>query len=97
MLFQDKCPLMRPSSDDVMHGPEVGVRVEVEGVTLCSTRGLLRGVALWFASHYIFNYSYSSAYKYTLCFLQKAILNMEDETKTPISVLTIMKELNTER
>ena len=51
-------------------------------------------MAAWVAAYYNFNMSYPKHSKKTLIFLQRIVLNLKDNAKVPLSVMTLVKNLN---
>ncbi|XP_018021769.2 uncharacterized protein LOC108677961 [Hyalella azteca] len=54
-----------------------------EGRTICQVSGITEGFLAWFASFYVFNMAYPRFAKKTLCFIQRGLLGLKDNTKTP--------------
>ena len=51
-------------------------------------------LAVYLASFYVFNLAYPSTLKKTLTFIQKVILNIQDNVKIERSVVTRLERLN---
>jgi len=73
---------------------EVEFGVIVEGTEVCHTDNLSQAVCLLMAAHYVFNLEYNKKVVNTLSFLQKVILNVSDDTKTPSKVVRLVYDLN---
>jgi len=63
---------------------------------IASSDSLIDGISMWISSFYIFNLEYPTCLKRTLAFLQKIILNIQDELAAPRPVVTLTNKLNFE-
>ena len=53
----------------------------VEGIILCETSTFVKGLCLWFASHYVFNLEYSKSLKYICLLRHEFVFKLPQETK----------------
>ncbi|KAJ8032740.1 Sterile alpha motif domain-containing protein 3 [Holothuria leucospilota] len=71
---------------------EFSVFLEGEEVGSCSH--LLPALSAYVAAYYVFNLAYPTAFKKTMAFFQKIILNIQDNLKFDRSVLSILEKIN---
>lgn len=72
---------------------EIG-HIIAEGSVLCSVDGVLQGVAVWFASYFVFNMAYSKNAKKTLTFIERVLIGMKGTTKMSITIFKLKEKLN---
>ena len=77
-----------------MESPVTPFTVTVESQTVCCVDGLVRSVAVMMSLFFIFDLAYPKNRKNTLLFIQKWLLDLEDKTKTPPKVVTLMKKIS---
>ena len=71
----------------VLIDDDVEFELKIETFTLAHGKDFIRMFALLLASFYIFNVEYPKKLEATMVFLQKYMLRIGDETKTPHKVL----------
>ena len=89
---EDGAPYIKGDNADLSECNTFTISVDGVEVTNCST--LLPAVAVYLASFYVFNLAYPSTLKKTLTFIQKVILNIQDNVKIERSVVTRLERLN---
>ena len=69
------------------------IEMKVESYTLSASKDFVRAIATILAAHYVFNVAYASKSFGAMYFMQKYLLEIDDDTKCPSKVLTLFSEL----
>ena len=75
------------------HKENTEYELKVETFTLARGQNFIEMFGLMLASFYIFNVEYPKKLEGSLMFLQKFLLGIGDETKTPQKVLQLMSKV----
>ena len=84
-----------PSDDDTLidfvNAKEF--EVVIEDKIISNAGDFITAFAILMAAHYVFNVNYAKEIQHTMIFVQKILLNMTDNFKTPPKVLSLMTKL----
>ena len=65
----------------------------IEDAHVATCQDFLHAFGVVFAVHYVFNLSYNEKIKSTMLFVQKLILDLEDNFRPPTTVLNLMSKV----
>ncbi|XP_072016020.1 uncharacterized protein [Amphiura filiformis] len=69
-------------------------KVVAEGQVVCCVPDFIGAVKRLMAVHYVFNLQYDKKVTSTLTFIQKVLLNMQDDNKNPKKVVSLLYKVN---
>ena len=62
-------------------------------VLIAEVKDFVKAVTILIAAHYVFNVAYSKKLHSTYCFVQKYLLEIQDNSNRPAKVLNLMSKL----
>lgn len=68
--------------------------LKADGEEIASTDNFIKAVALWIAAFYVFNLDYPTCVSKSLAFIQRIILNINDNMPVSRAIITLTNKLN---
>ncbi|XP_071811273.1 sterile alpha motif domain-containing protein 3-like isoform X3 [Apostichopus japonicus] len=74
-------------------GITTSFKLMADGMVINSTDNVMKAIACWISSFYVFNFFYPSSISKSLCFIQRVILNIYDGVPVPRSIISLTNKL----
>lgn len=74
-------------------GITTSFKLMADGMVINSTDNVMKAIACWISSFYVFNFFYPSSISKSLCFIQRVILNIYDGVPVPRFIISLTNKL----
>lgn len=65
------------------------IEIYIEKVSVAEVQDFVKAVTILIAAHYVFNVAYSKKFRSTYCFIQKYLLQIQDNSNCPTNCQTV--------
>ena len=79
--------------DDISK-PTTPLKIVADGINFCFVEGLVEATLYLMIIYYILDYSYPAERTKFLIFTQKYLFGLQDNTTTPLKVITLNKKIH---